>query len=100
MTEYGVLLADDTVAPCSSLREAVAYSRGADREICARDGYDDEWSIVAPTGYQDEPVDCLIPGHRTLRRHEASREPTCDSCKKWKAAYERRRYRRSKERAA
>lgn len=95
MTEYGVLLMDDTVAPTASFVEAVVYGRGADREICALDAAG-EWSIIAPAAYKDLRVDCLAPGHRTLWRHDAAREPRCGNCKRWEAAYKRRLYRRRK----
>ena len=99
-TEYGVLLMDAVVAPCGNLLQAVTYSRGADREICSRDGYDGEWSIIAPADYASLRVDCLAPNHRTLRRHEAAGEKYCVTCYAFAAWYARQRYRRRKQAAA
>lgn len=97
MTEYGVLLMDDTVAPCASLLQAVVYSRGADREVCERPP-DGQWSIVAPAVYAKLRIDCLAPSHASLRRHNAAKERPCPACSAWESAYRRslRRQRRQK----
>jgi hypothetical protein len=60
MTEYGVLLMESVVAPTASLVEAVVYSRGADREVCARET-GTEWSIIEPAKYKNLRIDCLAP---------------------------------------
>ena len=97
MNEYGVLLADDIVAPTASLVEAVVYSRGADREVCARKIPDGEWSIVEPARYRNLRVDCLAPGSAGLRRHAAAGEPACGACLAWERAYRRNLRRRQRE---
>ena len=100
MTEYGVLLMDDTVAPAASLVEAVVYSRGADREVCARPAPDGEWSIVEPARYKSLRIDCLAPSHRAMRRHSAAGEPACDACLAYDKAYRRNLKRRRRAAAA
>jgi hypothetical protein len=88
MTEYGVLLMESVVAPTASLVEAVVYSRGADREVCARET-GTEWSIIEPAKYKNLRIDCLAPSHRAMARHRAAREPACDACLAYDRAYRR-----------
>lgn len=91
MTEYGVLLADGSVAPCTNRSEAVVYSLGTDRELCVRTS--GEWLVITPHPSEMKP-ECLNPGWRSVRRHKAAGEYRCAPCREFYRDSKRREYAR------